>query len=330
MNMSNPDRSLTNRYRASCSKNSPPQTPMVWITILVVFLCLLFPLTGGAKALGIKDSRGRHIVITTPFKRIISLYGAHTENLFSLGLGHEVIGVSINDHYPPEVENKPRFSYHDDPEKFLAASPDLVLVRPMIDLGYPDFIAQLENFGITVVSLQPASVDEMFNYWKKLGRLTGREHRANAMVTDFKSKVRDIQEKISGIHPKKRVYFESIHSRMKTFSKGSMPLFALDMAGGINVADDAKRSRGSNIANYGKERLLSKGHQIDIFLAQRGIMNPVNKDQILSEPGFQSIKAIQTGQVYLIDEAIVSRPVARLYNGITTIGKILYPTVFTP
>ena len=40
------------------------------------------------------DQAGRRIRIAKPFERIISLYGAHTENLFALGAGSCVIGVS--------------------------------------------------------------------------------------------------------------------------------------------------------------------------------------------------------------------------------------------
>ncbi len=64
---------------------------------------------------------------------------------------------------------KPRFSYREDPEKFLAVHPDLVLVRPMIERSYPQFINKLKQAGITVISLQPNSIDEMFGYWQDLG-----------------------------------------------------------------------------------------------------------------------------------------------------------------
>ncbi len=108
------------------------------------------------------DQAGRKIVINDPHHRIISLYGAHTENLFQLGLDKEIIGVSRNEDYPTQALEKRVFSYHDDPEKFLAARPDLVLVRPMIDRGYPQLVARLEKSGITVASLQPGTVEEMY------------------------------------------------------------------------------------------------------------------------------------------------------------------------
>ncbi len=276
------------------------------------------------------DNRGRQIEVKTPFKRIISLYGAHTENLFSLGLEDEIIGVSVNDTFPAQARKKQKFSFHDDPEKFIANRPDLVLIRPMIDNGYPQFVQQLERYGITVVSLQPSTIPQMYAYWLSLGRLSGRQDQARKMVAEFQEKIAHIQILTQGISEKKKVYFQAIHTRMKTFTPGSMPIFALETAGGINVATDARASRNTNIAIYGKEQILARASEIDVFLAQKGIMNPVQKEQIINEPGFKIIKAIKNKQVFLIDENIVSRPVPRLYEGIITIGKLLYPDIFSP
>ena len=293
------------------------------ITIfMVLFVCL------NCSALTLSDKKGRQIYSSKPFTRIISLYGAHTENLYHLGLENSIIGVSINDIFPSQVAKKPKFSYHDDPEKFLAFMPDLVLIRPMIDNGYPKLIARLEKSGIIVVSLQPSGIEEMYDYWLKLGVLTGKDLQAQKMMLDFKKKIHHIKTKTLKIQVKKKVYFQAIHTRMKTFTQGAMPIFALETAGGINVAWDAKPSRNTNIAVYGKEQILAKGPQIDVFLSQKGVMNAVSIKQIKNEPGFGVIKAVKNNQIYLIDENIVSRPVPRLYKGIIAIGTILYPDIF--
>ena len=274
------------------------------------------------------DQNGRAIRVDKPFDRIISLYGAHTENLFALGAGDAVIGVSRSESYPPAALEKPRFSYHDDPEKFLAARPDLVLIRPMIDRGYFQLMARLEKSGITVVSIQPGTVGEMYRYWRILGILTGKKAAALEMVSRFQTETTAIRAKTKPISPKKRVYFEAIHSRMKTFSQDSMAVFALETAGGVNVAEDAAPSRGTNIANYGKEKILSHAHEIDVYLAQHGAMNQPTVDEIRNEPGFGIIKAVQEGEIYIIDEEIVSRPTPRLIEGIHAIKNILYPNRF--
>jgi iron complex transport system substrate-binding protein len=275
------------------------------------------------------DQAGRRIVVKKPFSRIISLYGAHTENLFALGGGDGLIGVAPGEDYPPEAIRKPVFSYHDDPEKFLAAAPDLVLTRPMIDRGYPQFVQRLEKSGITVVSLQPGTVEEMLVYWQILGILTGRREKAAAMAARFTAAVSELAALTASVSPKKRVYFEAIHTKMKTFAPDAMAVFALEAGGGVNIARDAAPVRDSNIADYGKERILAHASEIDVFLAQSGTMNQPTIELIKAESGFQAIRAVKTNQVYIIDERLVSRPTLRLLDGIFEIGRILYPEDFT-
>lgn len=276
------------------------------------------------------DDSGRHIQVAHAFTRIISLYAAHTENLFSLGLDQEIIGVSPSEDFPKESLNRPQFSYRDDPEKFLAAKPDLVLIRPMIFQGYQRLVERLTDAGITVVSLQPGSVDDMFQYWRRLGLLTGRNREAEKMIAAFNGRVDALRKQVASIpdEERKHVFFESIHRQMKTFTPTAMPIYALETAGGINVASDAQSIRGTNIAQYGKERILAKGSTIDVYFAQTGTMNPVTKDEIIQEPGFEAIKAVADGNIHLIDERLVSRPTLRLLNGAERIARILYPERF--
>ncbi len=297
----------------------------------LLVLCLglgLLLLVAPARADGgtLLDAAGRRISTSRPYTRIISLYGAHTENLFALGLGREIIGVSPHEVYPAAARKKPVFSYHDGPEKFIAARPDLVLIRPMIDRGYRNLFARLEKSGIVVVSLQPHGIGGLYRYWLELGRLTGREPAAREMVERFKREVAGKKALVAGYRPRKRVYFEAIHRRMKTFAPGALALFCLDIGGGVNVAGDAKPvRRGSLIAPYGKERIISHAAEIDVFLAQKGTMNRVSVETILDEPGFQVIKAVREKQVFLVDETIISRPTPRLLLGIDRIRTILYP-----
>ena len=299
---------------------------------LLSFLTLLWValLPGPAMALEFTDDSGRTIKVERPFTRIISLYGAHTENLFALGLDQEIIGVTRHEVFPPQALTKPAFHYRDGPEKFMAAKPDLVLIRPMIFQGYAKLADSLTRAGITVVSLQPTSPKEMFQYWTRLGQLTGKEKETQDLVSGFKSELARLKflSRDIPLDQRKRVFLEAIHSKMKTFAPEAMAVFALESAGGVNLASDAQAVRGTNIASYGRERLLAKAAQVDVYLAQTGPMNKVDQETILSDPAFQAIKAVQEKQVFLIDEQIVSRPTPRLLQGVEAMGRILYPERF--
>ena len=299
-----------------------------WLKFIMTGFFLLVAAISQAQSL--VDQDGQRINFDKPFTRIISLYPAHTENLFSLGLDSQIVGVSMDDDFPAAVQSKPRFDFRADPERIIAARPDLVLVRPMISRSQPDLLAKLRLAGITVVSLQPNDLKETFAYWRDLGRLTGRDREAEQMVDGFNARLAAIGKAVATIPAKERqrVYFEAIHRKMKTFAPDSMAIFALTAAGGINAAPDAAQVRKTNIADYGLERLLAKADEIDVFLAQRGRMNRITAQGIYDEPGLAALKAVKNRQVFLIDEALVSRPTPRLIEGIIDIGRLLYPQVF--
>lgn len=197
----------------------------------------------------------------------------------------------------------------------------------MIAHAAPQLLEQLKGAGITVISLQPRTVDEMFDYWQELGRISGRKEEANLMVSQFEKELAHIRQVTASVPAsiRPKVYFQSIHAKMKTFSPSSIAIFALKQAGGINIASDAQARRGTNIAAYGKEQILAHAHEMDIFLAQKGRMNRISKKTIASEPGFQAIKAVREGKIFLVDEQLVSRPTPRILQGIEEIQKILYP-----
>jgi iron complex transport system substrate-binding protein len=197
----------------------------------------------------------------------------------------------------------------------------------MIARGYQALVEKLTKACITVVSLQPRDVSEMYDYWKTLGALTGKERQAMEMTETFEAALSAVRSQVVLIpeRERKKVYFEAIHSKMKTFAPTSIAVFVLKAAGGLNVADDAISVRGTNIAAYGKERILSHADDIDVYLAQKGTMNSVTVRQIKEEGGFMAIKAVRNDQVYIIDEQIVSRPTLRLLEGIHGIRRILYP-----
>lgn len=293
-----------------------------------LLLAVLIAVSGyhPASAATLVDQDGNKVTYGAPFKRIISLYPAHTENLLALGLGQELIGIASGDE-APAILGRPRFSANDNPEKFIAARPDLILIRPMISQAHPQLVSQLRKTGIVIVSLQPTTVEEMFSYWQTLGDLTGRGPAAAAMICTFEQDLTLLQQKRDAIPVDKRprVYFESIHARMKTFAPSSIALFVLENGGGVNVAADATARNSTNIAAYGKERILSRAAEIDIYLAQQGKMNRVTREMIENETGFQAIKAVREGKIFLIDEELVSRPTMRLLQGISQVRAILYP-----
>ena len=63
---------------------------------------------------------------------------------------------------------------------------------------------------MTVVSLQPNTIQEVFAYWRRLGQLSGREAQAEIMVKTFEDFQACLGARLAGLPPegRKRVFFE--------------------------------------------------------------------------------------------------------------------------
>lgn len=296
----------------------------VSIVLLLCFISNVF-------ALQIVDQKNRVIKFETPFKRIISLYPAHAEVISGLGAKELLIGASFDKKFLEENPNMPLYTYHDNAEKFISAKPDLILIRPMIEKRFKGLIKILKDNGIEVVSLQPAKYDELTSYWTKIGKLIGKEKESKIYIKSFNERVNQIKSISKNIpkEKKRKVFFESRHKNFLTTAPGTIAYTLLENIGAINIAKDAKPvRRGSTVAAYKLEKILAKGKNIDIFIAQKGAMNRVSLDEIYKTPGFLAIKAIKDKKVYQVNEDIVSRPTARIILGMNYLGKTIYPEYF--
>lgn len=278
-------------------------------------------------AIRFTDDMGNKINLEHTCQRIISLYSAHTENLYSLGVGENVIGVNSTSIYPPDAATKPVFDYDSDPEKVIAANPDCLLIRPFIDRKNPDFVAAIKKAGVSVISLYPEKFDKFDEYIQTLGMMTGTEEKAEQLLQDFHYSLAAISEKTAGINPKKTVFFESTAVNCRTVTVDSMPAQAIKLAGGINIAKDAEPiTEGSSIASFGVEKILMKADQIDAYITQRGAMNAGDNEHSISiREGFDSVKAVRDGRILEINEKLVSSPTFRFYKGVHEIARFLYP-----
>jgi iron complex transport system substrate-binding protein len=276
------------------------------------------------------DDCGEEIPVPKPYNRIISLYPAHTENLFSLGLDRQIIGVYRGDDYPPRVKDKPHYDYRRDPEEVIAAAPDLVLIRPFIKRGYEDFVKTLENNGIMVAAFYPEQVADFDKYIISLGQLTGRTGAAEKLIQLFHQ---ELSRMTDTRKPGKTcsVFFEATEHLYRTVIDGSFPAFALDSLGLHRIGSGTLPMReGSSLASFGLERLLEHAGEIDLYIAQRGSMNPgITVGEVKKRNLFQGIKAVQEDHVCVIDEALISRPTMRYIEGVKQISRFLAGSVLS-
>lgn len=305
-------------------------------SILLVMVVLLTACTTNNKSndlnknITFKDDLGTKIVLKSPAKRIISLYSAHTENLFSLGLNKEIIGVGTSDTYPKEVTNKKVYDYKGDTESIIGAKPDVVLMRASVSKAYPDFVKALKNAGIQVVSLYPQTFNDFDKYIGKLATMTGREKEAKTKLEVFHNELKELKAKSNKIKQKKNVFLETMAKDYKTCAKNSFAWESIEISGGKNIAEDAEGDKRSvSIAPFGEEKLLSKANEIEVYAAQKGTMNSnVSEDIIKKRPGFNTVKAVKDNKIIIVDEKLISSATFRFVKGVTELQKSMYPELY--
>lgn len=295
---------------------------------LCLCLCLL-PLFGAlaGQEIAFVDDDGNDIRLSAPAKKVISLYSAHTETLYFLGAGDLLLGAHDTSVFPPDAAFLPRFDYAGDPEKIIAAEPDLVLIRPFITRKAPDTVAALKKAGIPVVSLYAESLGEFDEYVTKLALLVGKEKEAAERLTVFHASLDAIRQKTATVDKKVGVFFESTENELRTVTEDSMAGMGMTTAGGVNVAVGAEPvSKGSSIAAWGAEKILEKADAIDVYVSQRGAMNAGGNEHSISiRPGFSAIKAVQDKRILLINEKIISSPSFRYPVGVMELARFFYP-----
>lgn len=257
--------------------------------------------------------------------RIISLYAAHTEVLLRLGARDAIIGVSRQESYQgPETENwlPETYSFQDDVEKFIAASPDLVLVRPQHLAGGKHMAEALERAGIRVWAKQVVHASDLYGYWRELAALVGKEVAAEHMIAGFDRDVARYRVASEKRVAKPGVFLEAIHREVKTFTPDSIPGRLVELAGGRNIAADAlPTTPGVVIAEYGPERLLAKADEIDIFISQQGAMNRTPLEVITDRDIYQPLAAFKSGRVFKISESVLARPTPSLAEGLKKMAE---------
>ncbi len=316
------------------------KTWLIGFTIVIITLFLARPLiekgfnwlppVGKDYTIDIVDDSGFRIRLERPADRIISLYSAHTENLFSLGLDREIIGVGTSAIYPYKARSKEVFDYRSDPEKVIAANPEIVIIRPFVERHSPDFVNSLKRAGITVVSLYPDNYDEFDDYILKLATITGKTKQAEKLLAEFHQEIETLKQQTADVKDRVGVYFESSDIEYKTVTPLSMAAHAVEFAGGVNVAEDAVPiEEGSSIAVYGIENIIKKADLIDVYVTQRGVMGAGgNYHSISIRPGFDVIKAIKDKRVVEINQKIISSPTFRFTKGIKALQRAFYPEIF--
>jgi iron complex transport system substrate-binding protein len=247
-----------------------------------------------------------------------------------LGARGSLVGVSGQESYDgPETvgwERPPAFSARGDVEGFLAARPDVILVRPQHLGSAAGLFRYLQGRGVRVWSRQVLHAGDLYDYWLELGEICGKPNEARALAADFGAAMAPFWERARERPRRPGVFLESIHKDVKTFTPDSIPVWVVTSAGGRDVADDARPARkGAIIADYGPERLLAKAPEVEVLLSQEGPMNRVPLGAVAGRDIYRVLPAVRDGRVHKVPEELISRPTPSLVEGVALVEGLLFP-----
>ena len=268
-------------------------------------------------ALTIIDGAGRVVTIPKTPERIVSIASAATETLYAIGCGDKIVGVDKYSDYPPEAKDKPQVGTGSklNVEKVLGLKPDLVVAWWFNRRA----IKTLEDKGVTVVAINPKTVDGVMDTVRMLGLATGHLKEAEKLISEMQNKIKEVSTKVKSIPKEKRplVYYE-LYTPMKTTGPGTFTDELIRMAGGINIAAEEPVRYPVLSAEYIIER------NPDIIVVASG---GASADEIKARAGWQNIKAVKNNRVYTIDRHLVtSNP--RIVKGLEQFCRWFYPDLW--
>jgi iron complex transport system substrate-binding protein len=285
-----------------------------------ITIAFLFPAPGRAEVVTVRDATGEELSFIRPPRRIISLNPDFTENLFALGAGEEVIGVTDFCDYPPEARKKDNIGnlYAPSLEKIFSLSPDLVLATK--EGNSPQTVSKLRELGLRVFVAGPATTfEDYFKLLKQIGLILGREEITRRLIAGLQSKI-DYYRSLSRKSSPVKVFVQLGSRPIISAGRNTFIQEIITYAGGTNLAAAAPL----RYPDYSREKVLADDPEV-IIIALMGSEADLCREDWQS---FSGLQAVRNNRVYLIDPDLLCRLSPRFLKGLEMISRMLHPEWF--
>lgn len=249
------------------------------------------------------------------YTRIISLSPTVTEDLFAIGAGKQVVAVDSDSNYPKRAPRTSLSGYTPNVEAIANYDPDLVLISYNPD----NFASQLEKLGIKVVN-EPAAnnLQQAYKEIIGLGRLTGHDRGAKAVVRSMKTHLAAIVKSVPKSHRHLTVYHELdptyYSATSKTFIGSVYKLF------GFRDIADAAGGAGGGYPQLSAEYIIAKDPQLIVLADTRCCGQTYST--VAARPGWNTISAVEHHRVVLANDDVASRWGPRIVQFARTVARI--------
>ena len=281
--------------------------------------------------------------------RIVSLLPSATEILFAIGAGDDVVGVTFECDHPAEARTRQIVStsampsglstreiddfvaaalargddlYHLDEGALASLDASLVVTQDLcavcaVDVSVVD--EALVHLGCTaeVLTTDPHTLEEVFASILELGRATGHEDEATALVGQQRSRLAAVQERVSG-RPRPRVML--LEWTDPPFAPGHWVPEMVTLAGGLPVLGEA----GEKSYRVSWEDV--RAARPDVVVCAPCGYDRAGSQALADELGASGV--LPPGvPVHAVDaNASWARPGTRIVDGVEELAEILHPS----
>lgn len=246
--------------------------------------------------------------------RIVSLSPTHTEIIFAIGAGPDVVAVDAMSNYPAEAQSvlTELSGYEPNVESIVAFEPDLVVIGD----DYNGLAGQLEKVGIeSWTSPAPQNLEEVLAQIEDLGTRVGRSNEASELADTMRAEIEEIVAGVS-IPAEPVSFYHELDDTYFTVTSNTFVGYVYGLFGLRNIADAAEDQ--SDYPQLSAEFIISRNPDL-IFLADTKCC-AVTPESLSSRPGWESLQAVRSNRVIALDDDVASRWGPRIVDFVRAIA----------
>ena len=303
------------------------------IAISAVFVVYSTQISQSREGITITDSQGYQTTLNGVPDRIISIAPSVTPILFEIGVGDKVVGLTDYDDAPYDFSawfaagNMTSVGGYSTPnlETIISLQPDIIFSTDINDV----MISNMRDLGLNVIVIGPSSIDEIYQTIKLIGKATGAENNADVLVNRLTNQINNVVATINAanIVEKPTVYYEIWCSSAGYMTIGSNAWLAdvIDKAGGVNLFNQVTQAYPTTSS----EVIITNNPDVILLPTNMGEVTSYGSvDEVKARPGWNTINAVKTNRIYVLDETLLTQPGLRVAEQVQTIASCLYPDSF--
>ncbi len=247
-------------------------------------------------------------------QRIVSLSPTHTEILYAIGAGDQVVAVDSMSNYPAESAAvlTEISAYEPNVEAISVLEPDLVVIGD----DFSGLAEQLSAVGIkSWVSPAPLTLEEAYQQINDLGQVVGHAEEAANVTQKMKD---DIAGIVSGIEaPATPVsYYHELDDTYYSVTGNTFIGSIYELFGMRNIADATEGD--TDYPQLSAEFIVSQDPNV-IFLADVNCCG-ATAENVAARPGWSDLSAVMSGNIVSLDDDIASRWGPRLVDYVQAVA----------